>query len=471
MPERMTPSLRNWSVLLLTIGLIFIGRLAEAQGSFGLLVTSSADSILVSNSVTYTITVSNSTPSPGPLVFVTNALPDSAVILATSTSQGSASTSGGVTVFNLGAIALGAPAQMSVKARLTAAGLITNTVSVSSTIVTNTAQAEVVVDVTNIPPTFADLGVAINVPTQAIIANDLTTCTVSATNAGPGSATGVLLTNTLPPSVILKSASRIFILSGNNMIFNLGTLASGDHAEVQISLQPTNAGVFELSAAVGAPGIIDTNLSNNTATTNLTVIDYLPGTLVAVTNSPQVTNPQNGLKEQSILLTNVGTNEVPAARVVVTGLPNPVRLFNAVGTNNGSPFVVYGTNLAAGSGVNLLLQYFPRTNFPFSNSQLQSFAVPAPDLTPPPVTGTRANINISRIVQLANGSIMIEWPAVPSRSYTVIYSDNVVFSNALIAPPAIVAPANQIQWIDYGPPATLTATTNSTARFYKVIQN
>jgi hypothetical protein len=66
---------------------------------------------------------------------------------------------------------------------------------------------------------------------------------------------------------------------------------------------------------------------------------------------------------------------------------------------------------------------------------------------------------------------MIEWPAVPSRSYTVIYSDNVVFSNALIAPPAIVAPANQIQWIDYGPPATLTATTNSTARFYKVIQN
>ena len=39
--------------------LILAGAGAEAQGSFGLLVTSSASSILVSNSLTYTITVTN----------------------------------------------------------------------------------------------------------------------------------------------------------------------------------------------------------------------------------------------------------------------------------------------------------------------------------------------------------------------------------------------------------------------------
>jgi hypothetical protein len=175
------------------------------------------------------------------------------------------------------------------------------------------------------------------------------------------------------------------------------------------------------------------------------------------------------VREQSILLTNTGTNDVPAVRVVVTGLTN--QLFNAVGTNNGNPFVVYSTTLAAGRSVNLLLQYFPRNSFPFANSQLQAFAVPVPDLTPPLVTATRANINISRIVPLANANILIEWPATLGRTYTVVYSDNVLFSNAMIAPPAIVAPANRVQWIDYGPPTTVSATTNAPTRFYRVIQN
>jgi hypothetical protein len=41
----------------------------------------------------------------------------------------------------------------------------------------------------------------------------------------------------------------------------------------------------------------------------------------------------------------------------------------------------------------------------------------------------------------------------------------------MIAPPAIVAPANRVQWIDYGPPTTTSAPTNSSARFYRVFQN
>jgi hypothetical protein len=72
---------------------------------------------------------------------------------------------------------------------------------------------------------------------------------------------------------------------------------------------------------------------------------------------------------------------------------------------------------------------------------------------------------------LANGNMLIEFPAVSNRTYTVVYSDNVLFSNAMIAPPAVVAPANRVQWIDYGPPTTVSAPTNSTARFYRVLQN
>jgi hypothetical protein len=191
--------------------------------------------------------------------------------------------------------------------------------------------------------------------------------------------------------------------------------------------------------------------------------------LVAVTNSAQITNPQNGLTEQTILVSNTGAGAVPAVRVVVTGLTN--QLANVVGTNNGDPFVVYDASLAAGASVNLLLQYFPRGPFLFTNGQLHAFAVPPPDWTPPPVMATTTNVNISRLVKLANGNMLVEFPATVGRAYTVVYSDNVLFSNALIAPPSVTATANEIQWIDYGPPTTVSATTNANTRFYRVFQN
>jgi hypothetical protein len=53
----------------------------------------------------------------------------------------------------------------------------------------------------------------------------------------------------------------------------------------------------------------------------------------------------------------------------------------------------------------------------------------------------------------------------------VVYSDNVLFSNAMIAPPSVVAPANQTPWIDYGPPTTLSAPPNSSNRFYRIYLN
>ena len=121
--------------------------------------------------------------------------------------------------------------------------------------------------------------------------------------------------------------------------------------------------------------------------------------------------------------------------------------------------------------MNLLLQFSPRGSFPFTNGQLQAFAVPLPDWTPPAASSTSTNLNITQIVTLTNGNMLIEWTAVTNRIYTVVYSDNSSFSNAMIAPPSITAPANEVHWIDYGPPTTVSAPTNSVARFYRVYLN
>jgi hypothetical protein len=179
------------------------------------------------------------------------------------------------------------------------------------------------------------------------------------------------------------------------------------------------------------------------------------------------------LIEQSILLSNLGSNSVTAARVVVTGLSN--RLFNAVGTNSGSQFVVYtaplAVPLATNSSVTLLLQYSPRISFAFANSQLQAFVVPVPNLAPPAVSSASKSLNITHLVVMPNGNMILEFPSTLGRTYTMVYSDNASFSNAMIAPPSIVAPANQVQWIDYGPPTTVSVPSAAGARFYRVIQN
>ncbi len=460
------------------LALVVAGALAVcprsgAQGYFGLSVTNPANSIFVSNSVTYTINVTNQTGFALTDAQVTNQLSASFLFVSASRNQGSFTNYGSFVVFDLGQFLDHGIALLTLTVQPTAIGFITNTVTVASAYTTNTASTNVVVQVTNVV-VQADLGVAIIGPAQAVITNDWITYGVTATNSGPNAAPNVLLTNAFPPGVVLLGISpsnQVYSVVTSNLIFNLGALANGGCTNLQFTVQPTNVDVLTFSASLGSAGVLDTNLANNSASTNINVISYLPGTLMAFTNSAQIYNPQNGLVEQSILLTNSGTTNVPAARVVVTGLTN--QLSNAVGTNNGNPFVYYSTNLNSGQSVSLLLQYYVRARSPFafSNAQLNAFPVPVPDWTPPAITSVSTNLNLTRIVGLPNGNMLIEWPAMTNRAYTVVYSDNVLFSNAMMAPPSITALGTRLQWVDYGPPTTVSAPTNAGSRFYRVFLN
>lgn len=463
---------RLWVFIGVILTLLGMSPSVTAQG-FGLSVSTSAGStILVSNSLSYIINVTNLTGISLQNTMVTNLLPATVQLLDATNSAGSTFTNyGSVAVFNLPIFSVGQIATLGLLVQPTVAGLFTNTITVTTFGLTNTASTNIVTLATNLV-IQTDLGVTLTGSAQPVITNDWMTYGVTAFNLGSNAVANIMLTNTLPAGVFLKGVyptNSTYSIASNNLVFNLGTLTNGGSTNLQFTVQPTNAAVLTFSAAIGAANVVDTNPTNNFASTNITVLSYPVGLLIAVTNSSQTNNPQNGLGEQSILLTNAGTNDVPAARVVVTGLTR--QLFNAVGTNNGNPFVTLGAPLAVGKSVNLLLQYNPRGAFTFTNGQLHAFAVPLPNWAPPVSTTTSTNLNLNQIVRLANGNILIEWSALTNRTYTVVYSDNILFSNALIAPPAIVAPANETQWIDYGPPATISAPTNASARFYRVFLN
>lgn len=464
-------------LLLVTILLVFAGWRAEGQ-NLSYSVTSSASSLLVGDTVTISINITNFTGDTLSGLVVTDSLPPWAYIDGVGLGADAGDeVSSNLEVYNLSSFINGDIFQATLLVIPTQAGLFTNLVTVTTDSLLPAETTNLVINVTN-TIIIANLGVTLTPPLQASIVGDYVTYGITVTNGGPDTAPGVMLTNTLPPGVILKGISPTNptpSTTSSNLIFALGAIGPGNIDTLQITVEPTNAGVLPFSAGVGSASV--TNVSYLITATNsfLSVSNIELGVITAVTNSGQVIDFQNGLEEQSILVSNTNNSytNVTAVRLVVSGLTK--QLYNGVGTNLGNPYVNYtapsGEPLLPGQSVSLLLQYSPRGSFSFSNSQLQAYPVPVPNLSPPVTTNSSGKINISGIFKLADGNMLIEFPATTGLTYEVVYSDNVQFSNAMIAPPAIAATANILQWIDYGPPTTVSVPTNSGARFYRVIQN
>lgn len=453
----------------LVLGVLLVGLRLGAQ-DFGLSVTGSPSPVVVGNTLTYTIYVTNLTSGTLSPVFVTNTLPDSAQFLGATNSYGSVTASNQVVLFEIDSFIAGTFAQLTVAAQPTAIGNITNVVTVAAIGATN-ATTNVVIQVITAQ---SDLAASLTAPPPGALVNDWVTYTVGATNLGTTAVPNVVLSNSLTPDVLLVGimpTNATGTYSNGVLVLNLGTLASGGSANFAVTIQPTNAGTVPMSANVSAAGLIDDNPANNTVTTNFTVGAFLSGQLAAGVISTQRYDPQTGLMEQIIGLANIGSSTVYSARVFVLGLTN--KLFNAVGTNDNVPFVVYGGTLAPDQSVNLVLEYFIPTRLAVTNPIPIAVEVPTNNPTPP--TGTFIPVTLLTLLP-PSGLFnkfrpLIEFQSVTGQVYTVLYSDNPTFTNALVAQPSTVAPADRVQWIDYGPPKTLSAPVSVPARFYRVIKN
>jgi hypothetical protein len=89
-----------------------------------------------------------------------------------------------------------------------------------------------------------------------------------------------------------------------------------------------------------------------------------------------------------------------------------------------------------------------------------------PPVIPPVVTGTILSISRPPLV-LSNGSVLVEFSAVPGQVYAIQYSSDM--QTWLTAVPVITAPATSVQWIDSGPPKTDSSPAQQPARYYRVV--
>jgi uncharacterized repeat protein (TIGR01451 family) len=104
----------------------------SAMANVGIAATGTPSEILTGELVTYSIQVTNRGPAEATSVSVTDTLPAGATFDSATTSQGSYSSGAGVVNFNLGTLAAGAGAQLTVVARHTVAGNAFNFLTVTS---------------------------------------------------------------------------------------------------------------------------------------------------------------------------------------------------------------------------------------------------------------------------------------------------------------------------------------------------
>lgn len=459
---------RHEKLLAVAAAAVLLGWAPVRAQDFGLGVTAAPNPVLVNNPILYSFLITNFNPfAIVNNVFVTNDLPGDWVFNAATNHSPFAVT---VTptdtnvVFYINTMPGAAVAQVTMSLTPRSAGAFTNQVTVAAFNRSNaTATA-----ITTVTAPAADLAAGLTLAPPDILTNDTSTVGLSVTNLGPNAATAVWVTNTLPAGCnVLSVAPAAFSNSfvGGSLALDLGTMTSGSSTQILVTVQPTSAGVFPVGATVASANIEDPNPANNTASGSLTVTAGLAGNLT-VTVQGQQFNRQSGLLEMDVLLSNNAATNVPAARINVTGLTNGVWLYNAAGTNSGVPFVLYNTTLPGGASVPLVLEYYVLVRGPLSNYALEAIPVPALDLTAPTNTS-------GILVTITNtpGGILLEFPATPGKTYTIVYAADSTFSNALTAQPVIVAPANRVQWIDNGPPKTISAPASTSSRVYRVYQS
>jgi uncharacterized repeat protein (TIGR01451 family) len=199
----------------------------------------------------------------------------------------------------------------------------------------------------------ADLSVAQIDSPNPVTMNDDLTYTITVTNNGPTTSTSVIVTDTLPATVIFVSVASSQGTStyvGGTVSCGLGSLTSNAMAIVQIVVIPTEAGVITNTATVSADQS-DPNQANNTAAVTTAVL--APAQLdVSPANFDFGTVTTGTTTLATFVVTNTGGAMLTGTAIV-----------------SGDPFAVVSSNSFSvpGSGsANVVVSFTPPSPIDFS---------------------------------------------------------------------------------------------------------
>jgi uncharacterized repeat protein (TIGR01451 family) len=299
---------------------------AQAQAELALTKTVSNATPNVGDQITFTVTLTNNGPQAATGVTVTDLLPAGLTFVSAAPSQGTYTS--GTGVWNVGTIASGASTTLVITATVVSPNAQTNSATITASDQADPNPNNNAASVAETPQQ-ADLALVKTVSTATPNVGDQITFTITLTNAGPQTATGVQATDLLPAGLTFVSAipSQGTYTPGTGL-WNVGTVTTGAPATLQITATVVSPNAQTNSAAITDSDQFDPNIANNTA---------------SATESPQQANlalaktvsnatPTVGSNVTfTITLTNTGpstatgvaaTDLLPAGLTLVTATPS-----------------------------------------------------------------------------------------------------------------------------------------------------
>ena len=273
--------------------------------------------VVLGNTMTYTISVTNNGPSTATNTTVAHVLPPSVIFQSATASQGGFSQNGGVVTVNFGSVRAGGRATATVTVLPTTTGVISSSATAASGQNDPDSSNNSVTIQNHVAPPTSDLVLGLAAAPEPVVVGGSLTYTVSVTNNGPSDATQVTVSNNLPPSVAILNvgpSQGSFSVLSNVVICSFGTVFSGSRASATINVRPSAQGVYSASASV-AGAQLDPLLANNSANVSSTVLPAADLALTLAASSSSVVVGSNFTYQINVV--NNGPN--PASGVALNG--------------------------------------------------------------------------------------------------------------------------------------------------------
>jgi uncharacterized repeat protein (TIGR01451 family) len=348
--------------------------LAPTVADLGITKTTQSDNAAPGANVLYTITLTNSGPDAAANVVVTDTLPASLLFQSISEPAGFDCTTpavGASGTITCTAASMAASTTATFTLIVEVAGNATGTINNTATATSDTDDNNGGNDSGGAGPVIvgagsSDLGVTKSTNTTTASPGDPVAYTITVTNNGPDAASEVIVTDTLPPSLLFQSITPAATFTcttpaagtTGTITCTGGPLANGATAvfTLNTTISPSATGSISNSASVSSSNS-DSNDTNSTATSPVLPVGEAD---LSITKTTNVTQAQTG---NTINYTITVTNNGPeaATNVIVTDdLPTGLQFVSATpsqGSCTGTdPFNCNLGTLASGASATVTLQ-------------------------------------------------------------------------------------------------------------------